>query len=101
MCRLVASVCAWLPRHVLEKMVRLSGFLFVCSAGAVMAVTLTVSTTGGNASSPLLYGIMFEVGSLTVPSMMAPDAGLCLTVTSRILTTQVRFLGALSSKLGL
>jgi len=27
------------------------------------AVTLTVSTSGGNASSPLLYGIMFEVSS--------------------------------------
>lgn len=25
------------------------------------AVTLTVSSTGGNASSPFLYGIMFEV----------------------------------------
>lgn len=26
-----------------------------------LAATLTVSKTGGNASSPLLYGIMFEV----------------------------------------
>lgn len=29
-------------------------------AAKVEAVTLTVSPTGGNASSPLLYGIMFE-----------------------------------------
>lgn len=28
------------------------------------AVNLTVSTTGGNVSSPLLYGIMFEVSQL-------------------------------------
>lgn len=27
------------------------------------AVTLTVSSTGGNASSPFLYGIMFEVST--------------------------------------
>ena len=27
----------------------------------VGGATLTVSTTGGNASSPLLYGLMFEV----------------------------------------
>jgi alpha-L-arabinofuranosidase len=27
----------------------------------IQAATLTVSTTGGNASSPLLYGLMFEV----------------------------------------
>lgn len=64
-----------------------------------MAVTLTVSTTGGNASSPLLYGIMFEVRFFRVPSMMAPDAGLFLTVTSRILTTQVRFPSALFGNL--
>lgn len=31
-------------------------------------ITLTVSTDGGNASSPLLYGIMFEVRHIvTVP----------------------------------
>jgi alpha-N-arabinofuranosidase len=29
--------------------------------GTVNAATLSVSTTGGNASSPLLYGLMFEV----------------------------------------
>lgn len=29
-----------------------------------LGVTLTVSKTGGNASSPLLYGIMFEVSML-------------------------------------
>lgn len=29
-------------------------------AAKVEAITLTVSPTGGNASSPLLYGIMFE-----------------------------------------
>jgi len=27
----------------------------------VQGLALTVSTTGGNASSPLLYGLMFEV----------------------------------------
>lgn len=30
-------------------------------AGLASAIDLTVSKTGGNASSPLLYGIMFEV----------------------------------------
>lgn len=32
-------------------------------AGPAQAVTLTVSTSGGNASSPYLYGIMFEVST--------------------------------------
>jgi alpha-N-arabinofuranosidase len=32
----------------------------------VDGATLTVSTTGGNASSPLLYGLMFEVQILFV-----------------------------------
>lgn len=30
-------------------------------AGQASAIDLTVSKTGGNSSSPLLYGIMFEV----------------------------------------
>lgn len=35
---------------------------FAALAGrALAAVTLTVSTSGGNSSSPYLYGIMFEV----------------------------------------
>ena len=37
--------------------------LSLCAVGALgvtHAITLTVSTTGGNASSPLLYGMMFE-----------------------------------------
>ncbi|CRG87864.1 alpha-L-arabinofuranosidase [Talaromyces islandicus] len=41
----------------------ISGFvlaLLSASFGLVTGVALTVSTTGGNASSPLLYGIMFE-----------------------------------------
>ncbi|KAK3937686.1 glycoside hydrolase superfamily [Diplogelasinospora grovesii] len=41
-------------------MVRVSAALICSLFGAANAVTLTVSTTGGNASSPLLYGIMFE-----------------------------------------
>lgn len=32
-------------------------------AGPAKAVTLTVSTSGGNTSSSYLYGIMFEVNS--------------------------------------
>lgn len=31
-------------------------------AGQALAIDLTVSKAGGNSSSPLLYGIMFEVG---------------------------------------
>lgn len=34
------------------------------SIGTIRATTLTVSTTGGNASSPILYGLMFEVSHL-------------------------------------
>lgn len=34
----------------------------------VDAATLTVSTTGGNASSPLLYGLMFEVSCSNSPT---------------------------------
>lgn len=37
--------------------------------------TLTVSTTGGNASSPLLYGLMFEV-LLPSPSLSFSLTGL-------------------------
>jgi alpha-L-arabinofuranosidase len=35
--------------------------IFPIFCGLVTGATLTVSTTGGNASSPLLYGLMFEV----------------------------------------
>lgn len=41
---------------MLGKGVLLVTFFFTC----VQGLALTVSTTGGNASSPLLYGIMFE-----------------------------------------
>jgi hypothetical protein len=37
--------------------------------GSVNAATLSVSTTGGNASSPLLYGLMFEVFPLSPSSL--------------------------------
>ena len=44
-----------------NKMVpRLVVLVSTAFATCVQAVTLTVSTTGGNASSPNLYGIMFE-----------------------------------------
>lgn len=33
----------------------------VLALSLVDAATLSVSTTGGNASSPFLYGLMFEV----------------------------------------
>lgn len=34
---------------------------------SVYSATLNVSTTGGNASSPLLYGLMFEVHPRSLP----------------------------------
>ena len=47
------------------------------------ATTLTVSTTGGNASCPLLYGLMFEVRFHLVYYLP-------LLICSRISTTQVK-----------
>ena len=48
-------------------------------------IELTVSKTGGNASSPLLYGLMFEVrGIIEVRTALVS----CLMLF-RILTTQV------------
>jgi hypothetical protein len=34
---------------------------FSALLGVAQAVTLNVGTSGGNASSPLLYGLLFEV----------------------------------------
>ena len=45
--------------------------LFLLAAAAYQraaAVSLSVATTGGNASSPLLYGLMFEVNIIHVIS---------------------------------
>lgn len=39
----------------------LATVLLVALVHHVTAITLTVSRDGGNASSPLLYGMMFEV----------------------------------------
>jgi hypothetical protein len=41
----------------------LAALMFI---GSSHGATLTVSTTGGNASSPLLYGLMFEVSQTPV-----------------------------------
>ncbi|RAH78090.1 glycoside hydrolase [Aspergillus japonicus CBS 114.51] len=41
-------------------LVSLSAWAMTWLAGQALAIDLTVSKTGGNASSPLLYGIMFE-----------------------------------------
>lgn len=35
--------------------------VLIAFSGAVAAVNLTVASTGGNVSSPLQYGLMFEV----------------------------------------
>ncbi|KAF8860525.1 glycoside hydrolase family 51 protein [Acephala macrosclerotiorum] len=44
----------------LENFCRSLGLASLIFSGLLNATTLTVSTTGGNASSPLLYGLMFE-----------------------------------------
>jgi hypothetical protein len=44
---------------------------FLAVLGTVNAATLSVSTTGGNASSPLLYGLMFEVSPLCHSSLLS------------------------------
>lgn len=36
--------------------------------GCVAGINLTVSTSGGNATSPLMYGFMFEVSGLAIES---------------------------------
>lgn len=38
-----------------------AAILALAAQAAAANITLTVSSTGGNASSPLLYGMMFEV----------------------------------------
>ncbi|PQE04744.1 Glycoside hydrolase superfamily protein [Rutstroemia sp. NJR-2017a BBW] len=43
-----------------QSLFRGLAFISLLAVKAVFAATLTVSTTGGNASSPLLYGLMFE-----------------------------------------
>lgn len=42
-------------------MLRPFSFAFVAFAASAKALNLTVSSSGGNATSPLQYGIMFEV----------------------------------------
>lgn len=41
----------------------------------VNAATLTVSTTGGNASSPILYGLMFEVSCSNLSNQITRISG--------------------------
>lgn len=58
-----------LPKLDLSLFVVMGFFLLLVASLAALgakvhAVTLTVSPSGGNASSPLLYGIMFEVSVL-------------------------------------
>ena len=48
------------------------------AVGIASAVKLQVSTTGGNASSPLLYGLMFEVWRAN------PDVASCAESNFRI-----------------
>lgn len=43
-------------------------------AGQTLAIELTVSKSGGNSSSPLLYGVMFEVRSLIGPHLITAVA---------------------------
>lgn len=49
----------------------LSAWAVTWLAGQALAIDLTVSKTGGNASSPLLYGIMFEVSDDSLPGAPA------------------------------
>lgn len=43
-------------------------------AGQTLAIELTVSKSGGNSSSPLLYGVMFEVWTLISPHLITAIA---------------------------
>ena len=53
--------------HLIIRMLLSQGLLRSLAVASFVLLTftngttLTVSTTGGNASSPLLYGLMFEV----------------------------------------
>jgi DMSO/TMAO reductase YedYZ heme-binding membrane subunit len=49
------------------------GVLLAALVHHVTAITLTVSRQGGNASSPLLYGMMFEVLLLLRSSVNASN----------------------------
>ena len=55
-------------------------------AGQTLAIELTVSKSGGNSSSPLLYGVMFEVRSLIGPHLITAVAHM---LEHRISTTLV------------
>ncbi|PYH49367.1 glycoside hydrolase [Aspergillus saccharolyticus JOP 1030-1] len=72
---LLAALAAWQSRDPSPT----TGQLHNPAPGNQSAVNLTVITSGGNHSSPLLYGIMFEVGP-TVPrkdfSLWPGDGGL-------------------------
>jgi hypothetical protein len=65
--RLIVN-CSCKNTAMLSSVVRTLGLASVALMGAANAYTLTVATTGGNASSSLLYGYMFEVVSL-LPSL--------------------------------
>jgi alpha-N-arabinofuranosidase len=54
-----------------QSVLRGLAFISLLAVKVVFAATLTVSTTGGNASSPLLYGLMFEV---CLPIQVHPQA---------------------------
>ncbi|KAK2804244.1 hypothetical protein FQN51_002333 [Onygenales sp. PD_10] len=45
---------------IIPHMKLLAGLLLALFANVLLATDLRVSTTGGNASSPILYGLMFE-----------------------------------------
>ncbi|RAH46245.1 alpha-N-arabinofuranosidase A [Aspergillus brunneoviolaceus CBS 621.78] len=57
-CSILAALTAWLP-HDTDSTISLAARANA-APGNTSAVNLTVITSGGNLSSPLLYGIMFE-----------------------------------------
>ena len=67
-----------------QSLIRGIGLTSLFLSVLVDGATLTVSTTGGNASSPLLYGLMFEV----ISSFLVPSS-LTLPRTSTIQVTVV------------
>ena len=48
------------PSSKLDTMLRKIAFFFLLLARIASAINLTVSSTGGNVTSPLMYGLMFE-----------------------------------------
>jgi hypothetical protein len=77
-------ICRNLVRH-LEIMI-LSSIL--CFAASVAALTLEIASSGGNQSSPLLYGLLYEVSPRF--SFVPIFANLKLKLTfHRISTTRV------------